>query len=177
MGTSGDRRQSAPRTLQFVLFEELRSAEPSGREVRDLRFRAIDFGTDDGLLRVVRIRGVPPNILAMLVISEAEKEAFEICTQRDAVGRACTAGDMLVAMYGLDRQDGLQVPASEFTRPVRAIQAVVHLRIQAVGLLFTDCVGVSVDACHDTAPSHVGRVESHLPATPISTKCDSTHRQ
>lgn len=106
-----------------------------------------DVGPDGQLLHVVRIRGVAPSYLDMLTILDAEQEAFAVGTVCDRAGRACTAGDMLVAMYGRDRRGCLQVPAAEFMRPVRANHAVVLLRVRALGAPFIDGVGVSADAC------------------------------
>lgn len=153
MGAANDRRYSAPATLPFVLVDESRSTESTGHEVRALRFQVADAGMDGQTLHTVRIRGVPPHCLALLTILDAEQEAFTVGTVHDEAGRACTAGDMLDAMYGLDRQACLQVPAAEFRRPVRADHAVVLLRIRFLGAPFIDRVGVSADASPGGTPA------------------------
>lgn len=129
--------------MKFVVFEETTSTDSSGSESWTIRFKAAAADTDRQALQSVHVCGVPPAQLIELRILDGDGEAFAIHTQYDSWGHACTAGVMLLAMYGPDSQGCLQVPAAECDRPISSDRAVVQLRIQGAGARSPGCVGVS----------------------------------
>jgi hypothetical protein len=152
MCISGDSGSAARRVLKLLMFDETSVAGPSGSESWMLRFRVAETESDGYLLQSVHVRCVSPNDVVEFSVSDGESETFAVRTQVDSWGRACTSGAMLLAMYGLDDQGGLQVPAAEFDRPIRSDRAVVQLQVQGPGARSLECVAVSAGPCDRATP-------------------------
>ncbi len=143
MDISDDPSYAATTVLKFVVFEATARTGAFGSTSWNLRFGAADTESEPHLLQSVQVCCVAANHLAELRILDGDNEVFAVLTHHDSVGRACTAGAMLLAMYGLDSHGCLTVPAAEFDRPVRSDRAVVQLRVHGLPALSLACIQVS----------------------------------
>lgn len=97
-------------------------------------------------MRRLRIFGVPPEKLLSLVVSACHHASFVLEACHDSSGRVVPAGVMLAAIYGLGREDCLQVESCDFHKPVAVACARVRLRLQEFPLATVADITVEGDS-------------------------------
>ena len=133
----------SPTPLTFSLVEGWRVRNPFGLVEWMLRFQAPRHTDDQVPLQLLRIQGVEPSHLMNLRVSRDGVPIFALEATYDVVGRAITAGEILLCQYGEDRLGGVRVSAAEFDLPVAARQAEVELSVRCAEAALIECITVS----------------------------------
>lgn len=122
-------RAPAP-PLKLVLVEGQRATNPWGLQEWFLKFRSADDQADERRLQRVHVHGVAPHRLLGLRLTCRSTVAFDLQTAVSDMGRSCTAGDMLLALYGAGDQGEIHLPAADFAHSVHPGHADVYIRVQ-----------------------------------------------
>lgn len=131
--------------LVFSLVEGWRGRSWQGIIYWTLRFRPVGMDADDTQIRLVRLHGTQPQELLEVRISCRQSPAFLMDSSHDSLARSRTAGEIMWAMYGWDRQGCMSVPATEFSQSVRVNCAEVQLKIRGAASLKLEGISVSAE--------------------------------
>jgi len=118
----------------------------SGREEWLLFFWGHRKRPLDSPVQMVYVRNLQPGDLLAVRILDDATTAFRLEVLYDTACRPCSAGDMLQAMYGIDPQRGLRIPAIDFVRPLRGGAIRVVLRVHADVVSRINAIAVAVVA-------------------------------
>ncbi len=144
MGISTGSRPSrpSPASLKFLRVESRKTLSPFGIDEWTLHYQLVDTVAPALRLQWVFVQGILPKRLVGLRVFDPLVEVFALKTHHDATGRSCAAGEMMIALYGIETQGELRVPTTEFVRPLQALQA--RVKLQVIGVASLDIPSIAV---------------------------------
>lgn len=96
-------------------------------------------------LKSLNLRGVLPNELLELRVTQDDCLLYLAETYYDGFGRPSTAGEIVFALQGADSRKELRVPSSDFLRPVLASRCEVRLRLSLESQLAIERVSLTAE--------------------------------